>query len=171
MRRFADPIVEFPFDKSHKMLLPRLQQHLCRCKAKQQREDAQMPNFHCKFNFLHIFFDEKEYQEHKVECQKVKNKINAKYQSGTFVKIWGRTTNDSDDSRSETVNKWDSKKVPTNKTPIYWGKELYLAAKAPELTTLSSEYNESLFKDSQEKKEQIKRFNHLCAIVIFTTAF
>ena len=69
MRRNDDEIVECPFDSSHKMPLPRLQWHLAnKCKAKQAREEMNLPIFYCKHNFQHVFFDDDSLADHLWEC-------------------------------------------------------------------------------------------------------
>ena len=69
MRRHDDEIVECPFDKSHKMPYPRLQWHLAnKCKAKTAREEMDLPIFHCKHSFLHIYFEKDALEGHENEC-------------------------------------------------------------------------------------------------------
>ena len=63
------PIVECPYDKNHKMSQTRLQWHLVKCKAKISRQQLNLPEYHCKFNYLHIFFTEEEIQKHETKCQ------------------------------------------------------------------------------------------------------
>jgi len=69
MRRHSDPIVECPYDKSHSMPLPRLQWHLVKCNAKKIRDEMNLPTYHCKYNYLHIHFDEAKFAEHEEACR------------------------------------------------------------------------------------------------------
>ena len=138
MRRFDDPVVECPYDKAHKMPLPRLQWHLCRCKAKQERDAAQLPTYHCKFNFLHIFFDEQLFKEHEVECEKAQEEVTKKTEANRLSKTWD-ALNLSDDSWDGEPIVWDASKRQKNKTQNYWGQELDLAASAPELVSATKE--------------------------------
>ena len=69
MRNFNDPTVECPYNKGHKMPAPRLQWHLVKCKSKQERQQAGLLDYHCKYNFMHIFFTQEELDSHLVECE------------------------------------------------------------------------------------------------------
>ena len=53
----------------------RLQWHLVKCKAKLERQKLNLPDYHCKYNYLHIFFSETELKEHQDTCQLKANKI------------------------------------------------------------------------------------------------
>ena len=68
MRRFDDEQVICPFDKQHKMPSARLQWHLVKCRSKLEREQQGLPTYHCKFHYMHIFFDKEELHTHEADC-------------------------------------------------------------------------------------------------------
>jgi hypothetical protein len=68
MRSKNDKFVVCPFDKAHTMPAPRLQWHLAKCKSKLARDQQGFPTFHCRFNYMHIYFDKDECQKHESEC-------------------------------------------------------------------------------------------------------
>ena len=70
MRGFSDPVVTCPYDKSHKMPAKRLQWHFAKCKAKQERAQLGLPDYHCRFNFYHLFFTKEELDEHEADCER-----------------------------------------------------------------------------------------------------
>ena len=71
MRKYTDEIVECPFDKSHKMPQPRLQWHLVKCQAKRDREELNLPTYHCRNNYLHVYFDKDALALHEESCNKI----------------------------------------------------------------------------------------------------
>jgi len=72
MRNHDDPMVTCPYDKSHKMPAPRLQWHLVKCKARIERNNLGLPEYHCKYNFMHLFFTKEELEEHEAQCEQEK---------------------------------------------------------------------------------------------------
>ena len=81
MKSFDDPQVCCPYDKNHKMPYPRLQWHLVKCKSKLERQKLGLDEFHCKFNYMHIFFSKDELNEHQANCElKVNAKIDERLQ-------------------------------------------------------------------------------------------
>ena len=70
MRSYKDPMVECPYDKNHKMPGPRLQWHLVKCKARAERQKLGLPEFHCRHNYMHVYFTEGELADHEAECQR-----------------------------------------------------------------------------------------------------
>jgi hypothetical protein len=52
----------------------RLQWHLARCPAKKNREREGLPTFHCKHNYLHIFFEQTTLFEHEANCEYAKSR-------------------------------------------------------------------------------------------------
>lgn len=71
MRNHQDPFVTCPYDKAHKMPAKRLQWHFAKCKAKQERFDLGLPDFHCRHNWMHIFLSEDELKAHELDCEKL----------------------------------------------------------------------------------------------------
>ena len=63
-------MVSCPYDKAHKMSAPRLQWHLVKCKAKAERMALGLPEYHCKFNYMHLFFTQEELDTHQDQCEK-----------------------------------------------------------------------------------------------------
>ena len=71
MRKYTDAVVECPYDKSHKMPQPRLQWHFVKCQEKKDREALNLPTYHCKNNYLHVYFDKDAMDLHEEECDKL----------------------------------------------------------------------------------------------------
>lgn len=70
MRRFEDPYVSCPFEKSHNMPKQRLQWHLVKCPARLARVASGLPIYYCKFHAMHVFFNQAEVEYHEIhDCQ------------------------------------------------------------------------------------------------------
>ncbi len=69
MKSFDEQRIKCPFDTRHEMPKSRLQWHLPKCKAKQDREALGLPTFVCKFNSMHIFFEQELILAHEADCE------------------------------------------------------------------------------------------------------
>ena len=65
MKRFDDEKVECPFYDHHKMPKQRLQWHVPKCEAKFRKECPHVEVFHCKYNYLHIYFEKDVLESHE----------------------------------------------------------------------------------------------------------
>ena len=65
----TDEMVTCPYNKGHRMPSMKLKWHLVKCKAKKERDELGLAEYHCKMNWMHIFFTKEELLEHEAECE------------------------------------------------------------------------------------------------------
>ena len=65
-----DEYVTCPYNKGHNMPSMKLKWHLVKCKAKKERDELGLAEYHCKMNWMHIFFTKEELLDHEKQCEK-----------------------------------------------------------------------------------------------------
>ncbi|CAI2370566.1 unnamed protein product [Moneuplotes crassus] len=106
MRRADDPMVKCHFDRSHVMPRPRYQWHLVKCKAHKKYQDSGRPIYHCKWNYMHIFFTEAKLLNHQKNCHD-KDEEFEKNQAKLKL-IENRKTQEQKDSEyKQAIAKWN----------------------------------------------------------------
>ena len=68
MRSFSSPEATCPFNKAHKMPQPRFIWHITRCKARKERLERGLKEYHCKHNWNHIFLTPEDHEVHEKIC-------------------------------------------------------------------------------------------------------
>lgn len=69
-----------PFDKNHKMPRRRLVWHLARCKTRAKHLEDGKPVFHCRYNHMHIYFEEADLKSHEETCEQNEHRKNRERQ-------------------------------------------------------------------------------------------
>ncbi|CDW75022.1 UNKNOWN [Stylonychia lemnae] len=69
MRRYTDPKVICPFNKSHIIQKPRLIWHLEKCPDMRKHLQEGKGIFRCQYNFIHLFLEEAAKNEHQLTCE------------------------------------------------------------------------------------------------------
>ncbi|CDW83050.1 UNKNOWN [Stylonychia lemnae] len=112
MRRYDDPKIICPFDKSHIMPSIRFTWHMKKCKDQYLVKNPTSTVWHCKYHYLHIYFDENVLKQHYTECEHHPDKIKAKNEQ--TIKDWQqlRITEDNNQQNQdeEEVKSYEVKK-------------------------------------------------------------
>ncbi len=69
MKSYTDKVVSCPYDKLHKMPSQRLSWHLPKCPTRIARAKLNLPTYHCKHYYAHIYLDKMELDMHEKFCE------------------------------------------------------------------------------------------------------
>ena len=60
--------VRCPFNSSHELRVPKLAFHLAKCPDHKLRKQHNLPIFHCRWHYLHIFLNITDLSRHEEVC-------------------------------------------------------------------------------------------------------
>ena len=156
MRTHQDPFVNCPYDKAHKMPAKRLIWHFAKCKAKQERFDLGLPDFHCKFNCNHIFLSQEELQAHELDCQlKVDQKKEQRLEDQQTLNKALENSQDGDDLKAYRADQIEDARITTSNLLMDWNQE------SKPLSPKNSKSGSSEINEEEVGRENFERYKNM----------